>query len=406
MVTTDNNIYPIFHHGTRANPQAVYEEMRQHDPIYRAIGPVSGNTFWFFVNYDDVNAVLKDQRFVKDIRKNLPPAIVEKYLPGEPDPVFAAIDRHLLNLDQPDHTRLRALVHKGFTPRMVQNLLPRIEEIAEDLLDKMADSPTANLIDDFAFPLPITVIAEMLGIPPSDRDIFREWTRHLLFGMDQEAAAHAAMAFVSYMNNQLDERQESPRDDILSALIQAEESGDKLDRMELHALIFLLLVAGHETTVNLIGNGTLALMTHPDQMDLLITQPDLVRTAVEEMLRFNGPVETPTTRWAAEDIEINGHIIRQGDMVLPSLLGANRDPKYFDDPNSFDIQRNPNHHIAFGAGIHYCIGAPLARLEGQVAINALLKRYPRIRLDTPIDSLEWNDSLLLHGMKALPVRLD
>jgi len=213
------------------------------------------------------------------------------------------------------------------------------------------------------------------------------------------------MEFMMYMHNMIDERRETPRDDVLSALVNAEEAGDKLDRQELLSMIFLLLVAGHETTVNLIGNGTLALMQNPDQMQKLRANPQLIGSAVEEMLRYNGPVETPTTRWAFEDVVINGVTIPKGDLVMPSLLGANRDPAVFENPNTFDITRDPNRHIAFGSGIHFCLGAPLARMEGAIAINTLLGSVAHIELACPVDSLEWNDQLLLHGMKALPVTI-
>lgn len=403
MVMDTLNIYPVFDNATRANPQAVYARMRQDDPIYRAIGPVTGNNFWFFTRYDDVVAVLKDRRFAKDIKKGLPLHLAKKYLPQEANPIFEPIDRHMLNLDVPDHTRLRALVHKAFTPRMIQELQPRIQQIADDLLDKMADLYEADLIAAFAFPLPVTVIAEMLGVHHEYRDKFREWTRVILFGTSEERAGVAVMEFVQYISGLIEEREREHKNDILGELVRAEEAGDRLDRMELLAMIFLLLVAGHETTVNLIGNGTLLLFQHPEQRQKLQENPGLIRTAIEEMLRYNGPVETPTWRWAFEDVEIGGIVIPQGDVVLPSLLAANRDPAVFENPDVFDITRDPNKHVAFGAGIHFCLGAPLARLEGAIAINALLARFPNLRLNTDVEKLSWNESILLHGMKALPV---
>lgn len=402
----DLNHYPIWDPRTRANPHPVYAEMRQHDPIYRALGPVTGNPIWFFTRYDDVVTVLKDQRFGKNARRGLPPEMAQRYLPAEPNPLFDAVEYHLLNMDAPDHTRLRALVHKAFTPRMVADLQPRIAQIAEDLLDAMAthgDQPF-DLIDAFAYPLPITVIAEMLGVHPDDRDRFRDWTRALLFGTDEDRAGSAVMEFVMYMNALIDEREKVYKHDILSELVRAEEAGDSLDRMELLSMVFLLLVAGHETTVNLIGNGLLALLQHPEQRQKLLDDPGLMPGAIEEMLRYNGPVETPTLRFSFEDVAVNGVVIPQGEIVLPSLLAANRDPAIFERPDEFDITREPNRHVAFGAGIHYCLGAPLARMEGALALGALLRRYPGIALAAPLDSLIWNENLLLHGMKALPVR--
>jgi cytochrome P450 len=403
MVVDTVNTYKIWDRAARANPQAVYQTMRENDPVYRAVSPLWGNAFWFFTRYDDVVSVLKDQRFGKDILKNLPPQLARKYLPENPNPLFEPINRHLLNLDAPDHTRLRALVHKAFTPRLVQDLQPRIQEIADDLLNKMQEHEETDLIEAFAFPLPITVIAEMLGVHLEMREKFREWTRALLFSENEQRATSAVMEFAQYITGLIEEREAKEYNDILGALVRAEEAGEKLDRMELMAMIFLLLVAGHETTVNLIGNGTLALLQHPDQMQKLRANPGLIRTALEEMLRFNGPVETPTTRWAFEDVEINGVVIPQGDIVMPSLLAANRDPAVFANPDVFDITRDPNKHVAFGAGIHYCLGAPLARMEGTIAINALLARFPNLRLNTEVEALEWSENLLIHGMKAMPV---
>jgi cytochrome P450 len=301
--------------------------------------------------------------------------------------------------------KLRALIHKAFTPRMIENLRGRIQEIADNLLDSIEGEREFDLLESYGFPLPITVIAELLGIPASDRDRFRAWTKALLFGLDEEQGRIAVLEFTMYMHAMIEERQEHPKDDLISALVAAEESGDKLDRMELLSMIFLLLVAGHETTVNLIGNGTLALLQNPDQMQLLRDNPTLIKSAIEEMLRYNGPVETPTLRWAFEDVRMGDTVIPQGDIVMPSLLAANRDPAHFPDPDRFDIRREPNKHIAFGNGIHYCLGAPLARLEGEIAMNTLLRRLLRLELNTHVDDLQWNESLLLHGMKGLPVRV-
>jgi cytochrome P450 PksS len=402
-MAVQTNIYDIWSPKTRANPQALYEKMRIEDPVHRAIGPETGRGFWFFTRYDDCVAVLKDQRFGKEFRKHLPP---EK-LASEPpeDDRFAAISRHLLEIDPPDHTRLRALVHKAFTPRIIENLRGRIHEIANDLLDAVEGQQEIDLIGAFGFPLPITVIAELLGVPAADRDRFREWTKNILFGPSVDTAGASVLEFAMYMHEMIDARAANPQDDLLTALVAAEESGEKLDRQELLSMIFLLLVAGHETTVNLIGNGTLALLQHPDQMQKLKDNPAFIRSAIEEMLRYNGPVETPTLRWAFEDVEIGGKVVQQGDIVMPALLAANRDPAVFADPNRFDITREPNKHIAFGSGIHYCLGAPLARLEGTIAIGALLQRFPNLQLAEAVDKLEWNENLLLHGMKKLPVAL-
>jgi cytochrome P450 len=399
-------VYDLWSQATRANPQALYAQMRQEAPVYRHEGQGPGQVLWVLTRYDDCVAALKDARIGKELHKSLPEEMANRWWPAPaPDDLWAVLNRHLLELDPPDHTRLRALVHKAFTPRMVENLRPRIQQIATDLLDAMGDHGEGDLIADFAFPLPITVIAEMLGIPTSDREQFRRWTKILLFSPDQADNNAAIMEFGMYMNNMIDDRYANPKEDIISALAQAEEGGDKLSRTELLSMLFLLLVAGHETTVNLIGNGTLALLQHPDQLEKLRSNPSLMRSAVEEMLRYNGPVDITTNRWAFEDVEIGGATIPKGDMVWASLLAANRDPEHFADPERFDITREPNRHIAFGNGIHFCVGAPLARMEGMIALDALVKRLPQLELNAPLESLQWTEGFLtIHGMLAMPVR--
>ncbi|MCU0481701.1 MAG: cytochrome P450 [Anaerolineae bacterium] len=402
------NTYPIWETPTRGKAQAMYGQMRLESPVHRAIGPISQNPFWFLTRYEDVSTFLKDPRFGKEIHKSLPEDLANRYFPPpDPSDIFAMVNYHLLEMDPPNHTRLRSLVHKAFTPKMVENLRPRIAEIAENLMDGMSNQQTGegDLIQIFAFPLPVIVIAEMLGVPSTDRDKFREWTKNLLFGDSQETAMVSAMEFTGYINEMMEERKAHPQDDLLTSLIQAEESGDKMNHMELTSMIFLLLVAGHETTVNLIGNGTLAFLRHPDQLAKLRANPALIKNAIEEILRYDGPVETTTTRWAFEDVTFGDVTIPKGEAVLGSLLGANRDPAVFDNPDVFDIERpNASKHIAFGAGIHYCLGAPLARLEGTIALDMLLNRFTNLELAVHPDELEWNPTILLHGMKALPVR--
>jgi len=387
----------------RRNPHPVYAQMRAEAPICQTIGPVSGNTFWFFTRYDDCVNVLRDDRFGKDFRAHLPPELLEQY--GQPDPFTAAIEKHLLNLDPPDHTRLRQLVHKAFTARMIENLRPRIAEIAADLIAtiraKQGDS--IDLIADFAFPLPIIVICELLGIPSEERNDFGRWSRTILFGTDMNATGAAVMEVLQYLNEIFEARRAHPKDDLITALLQTEEAGDVLDRQELISMIFLLLVAGHETTVNLIGNGMLALMQNPDQKALLLARPELNNSAVEEMLRFGSPVENALSRWAYEDVILRGQTIKQGDVIFATLAAANRDPEVFTDPDRFDITRTPNKHIAFGGGIHFCLGAPLARMEGQIAIPALLAQFPQIELAIDPDQLVWANQILLRGVATLPV---
>jgi cytochrome P450 PksS len=309
----------------------------------------------------------------------------------------------MLNQDPPDHTRLRGLVHKAFTPARVRDLEPRITQITNDLLDAMQDKAEGDLIADFALPLPIMVIAEMLGIPVEDRDKFRSWTQMILsFGPASSIAS--VMEFVQYMNAMIETRRAEDTGDILSALVRVEDEGSTLDHMELLSMIFLLLVAGHETTVNLIANGTLALLQHPAQMQQLRDDPALTPGAIEEMLRYSGPVDATLNRWAAEAITWeDGRVIEPGDVIIPLLMAANRDPAIFENPDTFDIIRDPNPHIAFGHGIHFCLGAPLARMEGTIALRALLTRMPNLALNIDPDDLLWGPSIVLHNMLELPL---
>jgi len=388
--------------AVRWNPHPIYAAMRAESPIVRMPFAEMGSYPWLLTRYNDCVALLNDDRFSKDFAKLDKTGTYRTSAAG-------MINRHMLTVDPPDHTRLRGLVHKAFTPRIIQALSGRIQEIADELLSAMAKKSSIDLIADFAFPLPITVIAELLGVPKSDRDRFRHWSQTIVIGgvrgENMDEVATAAMEFLFYFQNLFDERRATPGDDLISGLVQVEEAGDKLDPQELISMVFLLLVAGHETTVNLIGNGTLALLTHPDQRALLRQNPDLIKSAVEEMLRYEGPVGASSMRWALRDMVLHGQIIHEGDMVLASLLSADRDPEVFADPDRFDITRTPNRHIAFGNGIHYCLGAPLARLEGAIAINALVQRYPGLGLDVEVSDIEWTETLLLRGMKHLPVHI-
>lgn len=393
-------IHP-WHHQHRANPQALYNEMRLQGPIYGVMGPQTGNDIWFVTGYAEAVTILRDDnRYGKDHHR-LPPEKAALYGPTMSQ--FQMMENNMLFMDPPNHTRLRGLVHKVFTPRRIESLRDQVAALAMTYLDAI-ETPDFDLINDYAFPVPITVIALLLGVPHSDRDQFRQWTKELLFGTSLENATQAALEFVMYFHEMFDTRKARPQDDLISDLVLVEEAGDRLSREELMGMVFLLLTAGHETTVNLIGNGMLALMQHPDAYAALVANPELMPTAVEEMLRYNGPVEVATTRWAFQDIAIGGVQMHAGDAVMVSLIGANHDPAVFDHPATFDIRRTPNKHIAFGHGIHYCLGAPLARLEATIALHALIERYPRLEMTVAVNDLQWNDSTLLHGMKALPVR--
>lgn len=402
---TESSKYDIWGQSTRNNPHPIYKQMRENDPAFRVIDGLN-QTVWFFTRYEDSVAMLKDKRIIKNIRQNLPKDVLEARFGelnnGMPE-AFQAINQHMLNQDPPDHTRLRGLVHKAFTPARVRDLQPRIEQIADDLLDAMRDKADGDLITDYALPLPITVISEMLGVPVADRDKFRRWTQAIVSGSMEGMAS--IMEFVQYMNEMIEARRKEDTGDILSALVHAEEEGDKLDHMELLSMIFLLLVAGHETTVNLIANSALTLLEHPDQLQKLRDNPDLIGSTIEEVLRYQGPVDAALNRWAAEPIEwSDGRVIEAGDVIIPLLLGANRDPEIFDNPDTFDITRNPNPHLAFGHGIHFCLGAPLARMEGVIAVPKLLERFPKLELNAEPKTLQWGPTIILRSLSKLPLQ--
>jgi cytochrome P450 PksS len=325
---------------------------------------------------------------------------------------FRAMERNMLDLDDPDHARLRTLVHKAFTPRTVEGLRERTENIALALLDameeKLAREGQVDLVSAFALPLPMTVIADLLGVPAADQHRFHRWSNRMVGAQGGTLKAMMAvpsmMAFMRYMGEQFRQRRAEPRDDLLTALVEAEETGDRLSEDELLAMTLLLLIAGHETTVNLIASGTLALLQHPSQRARLQADPALMRPAVEELLRYTSPVETATERYAAEDVTLHGVTLPKGEMVLAALASANRDPAQFPNPDVLDIGRTPNRHLAFGQGAHFCLGAPLARLEGQIALGTLLNHFPNLTLAVDVDSLRWRPGMVLRGLQALPVR--
>ncbi|MET3576731.1 cytochrome P450 [Bhargavaea ullalensis] len=308
----------------------------------------------------------------------------------------------------PEHKRLRNLVSSAFTPKMINGMRDRIQEIADELLDEMEGKERVDLIDEFAFPLPIIVICEILGIPAEDRDNFRIWSNAMIEGSGGDYAGDIGQhmqAFVEYLGKRFAMLREHPADDLISRLIIAEEEGDRLTEQELYGVVSLLIIAGHETTVNLISNGVMTLLQHPDQLKLLKEQPDLIKKAVEEILRFEGPVEFSTSRWAGEDLEFKGQLMKKGDLVIIILNSADHDPEKFDDPEVFDITRKKSVHLAFGFGIHTCLGAPLARLEGEIAISSFFNRFPESRLGTAPDELEWRPGMIVRGVKELPVIL-
>jgi cytochrome P450 PksS len=348
-----------------------YARLRAEAPVY-CTTLTDGQRAWLITRYDDVVAVLKEERFTKD-RSH---ALKQFWIPRP----FQALARNMLHLDGPDHARLRALVQKAFSPRLVEQMRPRIQELADQLLDAARMRGRVDLIRDYAQPIPTTIIAEMLGVPARDRHRFQRWSRAIV-SVDLSfwgimTVIPPLWALMRFIRSLVRERRAVPRDDLLSALVHAQEAGEQLSEDEVVGMVGLLLVAGHETTVNLIGNGMLALLQHPEQMEKLRNNPSLIRTAVEELLRYDGPLETATDRFASEDLTVAGVTIPRGEIVFAAIGSANRDERYFADPDKLDITREPNKHLAFGLGAHYCLGAALARLEGQIAINTLARRTP------------------------------
>ena len=386
----------------RANPYPLYHQLREEEPVHWS----ELLEAWVLTRYDDVSALLKDSRFSADRRKannRFAQEAVKRMQEGGP----LADATTMLGADPPEHTRLRGLVSKAFTPRVVEAMRPHIQEIVDSLLDDVQESGRMDIIGDLAYPLPVIVIAEMLGVPPADRDDFKRWSDDIVATLGPlvapevlEQARISIQEMADYFSAVIAERRREPKEDLLSGLIAAEERGEVLSGEELLATCILLLAAGNETTTNLIGNGMLALLRHPEQLEKLRDQPSLTDSAVEEFLRYDGPVQS-TARVATEQLEIRGKTIEQAQLVIALLGAANRDPEQFPNPDELDIAREPNQHIAFGQGIHFCIGAPLARMEGQIAFETLLRRMPNPRLET--EEQEWGGNFILRGLKRLPI---
>ncbi|GGL61712.1 cytochrome P450 [Streptomyces fumigatiscleroticus] len=381
------------------DPYPVYARLRAQGPVHRVRMPEGGAQAWLVVGYEAGRAALADPRLSKDWSR------------ASPSLPLAAVSSgpHMLRADPPDHTRLRKLVAQEFTARRVEELAPRIQKTADALLDRMLTAPDgrADLVQALSFPLPISVICELLGVPDLDRDSFRTWSNDALGATDPGVRKAAAASMARYIEELVEGKRQRPGDDLMSALIHgAGEDGDRLSHEELVGMAWLLLVAGHETTVNLISNGVLALLTHPDQLAALRADPSLVDAAVEEMLRYDGPVETPTFRFTVDPVEIGGTVIPGGgELVLVAMADANRDPARFPSADRFDISRDARGHVAFGHGIHYCLGAPLARLEARIAIRTLLERCADLTLDIHPAAITWRPGMMIRGPRSLPVRV-
>jgi cytochrome P450 len=385
------------------NRYRYYRHFRERDPVHQGIAPTpNAGTSWYLFGHSEVTAALRDERLRR--RRGHSQDIV---VPETIRPFLEMSTSWLVFQDPPHHTRLRALVNKAFTPRTVANLYPRIQQITDYLLDAAAAQGDMDLIADFAFPLPVMIIGELLGVPVADRGQMRQWSAVLAAAVDArpspdifKQASEVTLEMEAYLQQIINQRRREPQDDLISALLAAEAEDGKLSERELIAMCMLLLVAGHETTVNLIGNGSLALLQNPEQHQKLTAHPGLIAPAIEELLRYDSPVQM-VSRFAAADMVVQDKLINKGDTVILVLGSANRDPAYFAHPDMLDIGRQPGNNVAFGLGIHFCVGAPLARAEGQLAIGTLVRRFPHLRLqsETPI----WRPHVVFAGLEKLPV---
>lgn len=379
----------------------IYRESRKSQPILFVSKSELG-TEWLITRYEDALPLLKDSRLKKNPENVFSQEGLNPFLSIENGD---HLTKHMLNSDPPDHNRLRALVQKAFTPKMISQLDEQIQHIADTLLDHVELKRSFNLVNDYAFPLPINVISEMLGIPKEDQEKFRVWSHAVIASPETQEeikeTEEKLSEFITYLQYLVDVKRKEPQEDLVSGLIQAESEGSKLSAPELYSMIMLLIVAGHETTVNLITNTVLALLENPDQMQLLKEKPELIDSAIEEGLRYYSPVEVTTARWAAEPFMIHNQEVQKGDMVIISLASANRDEKVFVNPEVFDITRENNRHIAFGHGSHFCLGAPLARLEAKIAIATLLKRMPHIQIKGEREKMKWQGNYLMRSLEEL-----
>ncbi|MEV2192818.1 cytochrome P450 [Streptomyces phaeochromogenes] len=396
------------------DPYPAYARLREHSPVHRTTLP-SGVEAWLVTRYADAKQALADPRLSKNPVHHSEDAR-GKSKTGIPGERSANLMTHLLNIDPPDHTRLRRLVSKAFTPRRVAEFESRVQELTDHLIDQFAHKGSADLIHEFAFPLPIYAICDLLGVPREDQDDFRDWAGMMIRhqGGPRGGVARSVKRMRGYLAELIHRKREAlpdtpgPGEDLISGLIRASDHGEHLTENEAAAMCFVLLFAGFETVINLIGNGTYALLRNPKQRAQLQKsiergEQELLDTGIEELLRYDGPVELATWRYATEPLEIGGQPIASGDPVLVVLAAADRDPARFDEPDTLDLSRRDNQHLGYGHGIHYCLGAPLARLEGRTALGTLLRRLPDLRLATDPENLRWRGGLIMRGLRNLPV---
>jgi cytochrome P450 len=397
-----------FTETTGSARHAAFAELAATGPVQR-VTLFPGFPAWVVTGYAEARDLLGHPDVVKPPVGSGPASPHRDALPAD---IGAAMEQGMVTLNPPDHTRLRRLVSAAFTRRRTDALEPRIRQITDELLDGVAatgaDGRPVDLLAAFGYPLPITVITELLGVPNPRRDDFRQWSAIVANAPMHPAETYvaAATAMADYLRELIADKRAAPADDLLSDLIAVRDGGDRLSEDELSSMVFLLLVAGHETTVNLICSGMHALLTHPDQLQLLRAEPERLPAAVEELLRFDGPVQVTVPGVTVAPVQVGDVTIPAGEVVLPALLAANRDPEQFPEPGRLDITRAAGSHLAFGHGIHHCLGAPLARLEGRVAIGSLIERFPRLRLADPDTEPARSPGLNLNGLTELPVLLD
>ncbi len=393
------------------DPYSVYAKLSTEGSAHRVMMPpgvplCGGLPVWLITGYEAVRSALADPRLSTDLNR-----IDGLFAQKEPDRTkrggfSSALASHMMNTDPPDHTRLRKLVSRAFTSRAIEALRPEIRRITDGLINDLADDDAVDLLDAFAFPLPIRVICLLLGVPVEEQENFKSWSKALVSGDSPEAAAAAATAVAEYLGELIERKRRATTDDVLTALVTAHDVDDRLTGTELVSTAYLLFIAGFETTLNALGNGTLHLMRNLDQWEALREDRSLLPGAVEEFLRLESPLKHATFRCATESLSIGGVEIPAGDFVLLAIASANRDPQRFGDPHALDVRRSAAGHLAFGHGIHHCLGAPLARVEVQMAFGALLDAFPAMRLAVDPEDLRWRNSTIIRGLDSLPVRLN
>lgn len=395
-----------------ANPYPVYDQLRTNDPIYWS----EENSYWILTRYADIASLIQNNHLSSNRigahASRMPEQVRERF-----SAFFSAVSSWMLMIDPPDHMRLRGLVNKAFTPAVIENMRWLVEKLVDEMLASAHQAKRMDVMTDLANPLPAIVIAEMLGVPGTDQQKFKQWSDDIsmalsgidtakskeeLFGL-YELAQQSLLALSAYFRERVDELRQHPQDNLLSALVQAEEQGERLTQHELFANCVLLMIAGHETTTNLIGNGLLALLRNPEQKEHLASNPSVITPAVEELLRYDSPVQK-MGRISLADLTVAGKTILPGHLIVLCFGAANRDPDQFNSPATLDLERKPNRHLAFGHGLHYCVGAALARIEGQIAISTMLARLPNLRLAS--ENLEWTRNSTLRGLRSLPVAFD